>query len=122
MHHKYGKAGPHVNCNCPEPCEDKIYSTTNSHVTLSRDFYSYLTAKYGESDAYWKENVAGLMVYYPELIEENVIHQKSFSLMSLFCNIGGVFGLILGAGLISIIEVFDFLCSKGLSKMGTKKI
>ena len=99
-------------CSCPDPCYDKVYITVSSQATLSSDFYIDMANKYNESEAYWKENAAILEVYFPDLIEENVVHQQSFSLMTLFCNIGGVFGVILGAGLISIIEIFDFCITK----------
>ena len=89
-----------------------MYTTVSSQATLSPDFYMDMANKYNESEAYWKENAAILEVYFPDLIEEKVVHQQSFSLMTLFCNIGGVFGLILGAGLISIIEIFDFCITK----------
>ena len=102
-------------CNCPDPCFDKVYEIVSSQATLSLDFYLHMANKYNESEAYWRANAAILEVYFPDLIEENVVHQQSFSLMTLFCNIGGVFGLILGAGLISILEIFDFCITKSVT-------
>ncbi len=106
-------------CSCPDPCEDRIYETSISQSTLSNSFFLDLAAKHGKTEQYWRDNAAILQVYYPDLIEENVVHQKSFSVMTLFCNIGGVFGLVLGAGFISVVEVFDFCFTKILS--GCKK-
>ena len=99
-------------CSCPDPCNDKVFEISNSHASLSPYFYVYMANKHGETVSYWRSNVAILEVYFPDLIEENVVHQESFTLMTLFCNIGGVFGLILGAGLISVVEIFDFCVTK----------
>ena len=114
--HMYTK--PHnstkVPCNCQNPCEDKVFADSISLATLSTNFYQDLAARYGKTESYWRENAAILQVYFPDLIEERVVHQKSFTVMSLFCNIGGVFGLVLGAGLISIVEIVDFCLTKTL--------
>ncbi len=98
--------------HCPEPCEDLVYSSSGSQATLAPAVFSAMNTKYGEGEDYWRDNLAVLTVYFPELIVENITHQKGFKVLALFCNIGGVFGLVLGAGLISVIEIIDFCLSR----------
>ncbi len=101
-----------ITCPCPEPCEDLIYSTTESQATLAKDYYSVLAQTYGRTAEYWEGNVARVVVYFPELILQTVTHQRAYNILTLLCDIGGVFGLILGTGIISIVEVFDFIIVK----------
>ena len=114
-HRDYAKLSK-TPCSCPDPCNDKVFEISDSHASLSPDFYVYMANKHGETVSYWRSNVAILEVYFPDLIEENVVHQESFTLMTLFCNIGGVFGLILGVGLISVVEIFDFCVTKTITR------
>ncbi len=117
VYHSY--AATKRSYSCPEPCEDLVYSGSGSQATLAPSVYEAMTSKYGESEAYWRENLAVLTVYFPELIVENIKHQKGFTVLSLFCNIGGVFGLVLGAGLISVIEIVDFCLSRIICRTKT---
>ena len=104
-----------ISCPCPEPCEELVYSKSLSQLSLSEHYYTELAQTFGRTGEYWKRNAVRLVVYFPELILETVIHQRAYDLLTLLCNIGGVFGLILGAGIISIVEVFDFAIVKTYS-------
>ncbi len=93
---------------CPVSCNEVIYSTTSSHATFANSYLKRLTAKYGHTVDYWKTNAVVIKVYYVHLIEQVVTHQAAYHLLTMLCDIGGALGLILGASIISVIEVVDF--------------
>ncbi len=99
---------PHM-LTCPVSCNEVIYSTTSSYAIFTDTFLQHLTAKYGQTVDYWKINAVGIRVYYSQLIEQVVTHQAAYSLLTMLCDVGGALGLILGASIISVIELFDFI-------------
>ena len=48
-------------------------------------------------------------IYYRSLITERVKQQARFDFLSLFGEIGGFLGLLLGASVLTLIEIFDFI-------------
>ncbi len=100
------------NCDCPEPCNDRVYSTAISMSSITDQAYENFVIKHGKTISYWKKNIVHVLVYFSDLIEENVTHKEAFRLMGLLCNVGGVFGLILGASLVTLVEILDICVIK----------
>ena len=48
-------------------------------------------------------------IFYKELSEEGVAQQISFDVLSLFSEIGGLLGLLLGSSVLTVCELVDFL-------------
>ena len=58
---------------------------------------------------FFRENFFNLDIYYRQLAVEEIIQQPAFELLSLFSEIGGFLGLLLGASVLTVCEIFDFI-------------
>lgn len=58
---------------------------------------------------FFRENFIKVDIFYKDLSFEKVSLQVSFELMSLFSEIGGLLGLLLGASILTLLELFDFM-------------
>lgn len=58
---------------------------------------------------YFRENFIKIDIFYKELSYEEVTQQIGFGVMSLFSEIGGLLGLLLGASVLTVGELIDFL-------------
>lgn len=56
-------------------------------------------------------------VFYKEMSYEKVDQQVAFEALSLFSEIGGFLGLLLGASLLTVCELLDFLVMTLLAKI-----
>ena len=66
----------------------------------------------------FRENYLRLDIYYQELSYTRVTQQKSFEILSLLSEIGGFLGLLLGASILTVCELVDFLFLKACTKAG----
>lgn len=48
-------------------------------------------------------------IYYPVLSTEKITQQPAFELLSLLSEVGGFLGLLLGASMLTVCELLDFL-------------
>jgi hypothetical protein len=97
-------------CDCPIECEKSGYSYVTSFAEFpTRDYSSkhletndLIKSKLSKNQTYnftyqdVRESVAKLVIFYDELKETKIIHDKKFQLIDLIANIGGVLGLFLG--------------------------
>ena len=60
-------------------------------------------------------------LYYEELEYEKIEEQKAFVLGSLFSEIGGFMGLLLGASLLTVCELIDHLIIRCFTKVRRSK-
>ncbi len=106
---EYIKARPPCDLgSCPVSCNEVTYSTRTSYSVFTNSYLDKLTATYGYTVTNWKTNAVGIKVFYSRLIEQIVTHQAAYQMLTMLCDIGGALGLILGASIISVIEIFDF--------------
>lgn len=63
---------------------------------------------------FFRENFIKVDIFYKDLSFEKVSLQVSFELMSLFSEIGGLLGLLLGASILTLLELFDFIVLLGV--------
>lgn len=59
-------------------------------------------------------------IFYRELNSENVVQRASFELLSLFGEIGGFLGLLLGASILTVCELVDYITMTCMSKFKAK--
>ena len=59
-----------------------------------------------------------MQVYLTSMTLETVEKQLGYTLLQLFCDVGGAFGLLLGASLLTILEIVDFIVCR-LTAPGT---
>jgi hypothetical protein len=102
---------------CPNLCENNEYSLTLSSARYPSDSYlkilkksPIISTKYKNvSDYKLRQSVCSFRVYYESLSYTAIDEVPEMTFISLVSNIGGTFGLFMGASLLSFIEIFDFL-------------
>ena len=57
----------------------------------------------------FRENFLQVDIFYKELNYEKITQQKAFELVSLFSEVGGFMGLLLGASVLTVCELLDYL-------------
>ncbi|XP_048196435.1 acid-sensing ion channel 3 [Perognathus longimembris pacificus] len=98
-------------CACPNPCAATRYAKELSMVRVpSRAAARYLARKYNRSETYIAENVLVLDIFFEALNYEMVEQTKAYEMSELLGDIGGQMGLFIGASLLTILEILDFLC------------
>ncbi|KAM5255520.1 acid-sensing ion channel 3 isoform 2-T2 [Ctenodactylus gundi] len=98
-------------CTCPNPCAVTRYAKELSMVRIpSRSAARYLARKFNRSEAYIAENVLVLDIFFEALNYETVEQKKAYEVSELLGDIGGQMGLFIGASLLTILEILDYLC------------
>ncbi|XP_043729327.1 acid-sensing ion channel 3 isoform X2 [Cervus elaphus] len=98
-------------CRCPNPCASTRYAKELSMVRMpSRAAARYLARKHNRSEAYIAENVLALDIFFEALNYEAVEQKKAYEMSELLGDIGGQMGLFIGASLLTILEILDYLC------------
>ena len=57
----------------------------------------------------FRQNFLNVDIYYKELSVEEIRQQPAFQFLSLLSEIGGFLGLLLGASVLTVCEVVDFI-------------
>ena len=84
---------------------------TPSSNPFSNTFLAEFSSVMGKSPDYWRDNLVHLELYLTSMTFEKVEKQLGYTLLQLFCDVGGAFGLLLGASLLTLLEIVDFfLC------------
>ncbi|XP_036102834.1 acid-sensing ion channel 3 isoform X1 [Molossus molossus] len=105
-------------CVCPNPCAITRYAKELSMVRMpSRASARYLARKYNRSEAYLGENVLVLDIFFEALNYETVEQKKAYEVSELLGDIGGQMGLFIGASLLTILEILDYLCEVFLDRV-----
>ncbi|XP_008564196.1 PREDICTED: acid-sensing ion channel 3 isoform X2 [Galeopterus variegatus] len=98
-------------CSCPRPCAVTRYAKELSMVRIpSRAAARYLARKFNRSEAEIAENVLVLDIFFEALNYETVEQKKAYEVSELLGDIGGQMGLFIGASLLTILEILDYLC------------
>ncbi|XP_072508332.1 acid-sensing ion channel 3 isoform X1 [Notamacropus eugenii] len=97
-------------CLCPSPCASTRYEKELSMVRIpSRASASYLAQKFNRSKQYIADNVLVLDIFFEALNYETVEQKKAYEVAALLGDIGGQMGLFIGASLLTILEILDYL-------------
>ena len=99
-------------CDCQYPCKYTEYETQLSTLSLPTPSYISQATEWNLThttiDAI-RENAIVLKVYFPNLQITKVKQFKAYSAFELISNLGGQLGLFLGASLISLGELLEFM-------------
>ena len=99
---------------CPTPCNQLIYERSLSSAFISNHVSQRLQKKMNASRTYLNDNYAKLDLFFSELSYTKITSLESYPVLSLFCDIGGAMGLILGSTFLTAVEFFEFLCENVL--------
>ena len=99
-------------CDCPPLCEESAYELTTSYGVWPTERELPLVQNrfrqefnVNVSREYIKRNYAAVEIYYEDFNEETLYDEPSYDTSMFFSDLGGQFGLWLGASIFSFIEV-----------------
>ncbi|GAA6067892.1 acid-sensing ion channel 1A, partial [Tachysurus ichikawai] len=97
-------------CMCETPCNTTRYSKELSFVKIpSKASAKYLAKKFSKSEKYITDNILVLDVFFEALNYETIEQRKAYEVAGLLGDIGGQMGLFIGASILTILELFDYL-------------
>ncbi|XP_072571589.1 acid-sensing ion channel 1B isoform X2 [Paramormyrops kingsleyae] len=97
-------------CVCDTPCSLTRYGKELSFVKIpSKASAKYLAKKFNKSEQYISDNILVLDIFFEALNYETIEQKKAYELAGLLGDIGGQMGLFIGASILTILELFDYL-------------
>ncbi|XP_049894907.1 acid-sensing ion channel 1B isoform X1 [Epinephelus moara] len=97
-------------CVCETPCNMTRYGKEMSFVKIpSKASAKYLAKKFNKTEQYISDNILVLDIYFEALNYETIEQKKAYELAGLLGDIGGQMGLFIGASILTILELFDYL-------------
>ncbi|NWQ99413.1 ASIC2 protein, partial [Paradoxornis webbianus] len=97
-------------CICRTPCNLTRYNKELSMVKIpSKTSAKYLEKKFNKSEKYISENILVLDIFFEALNYETIEQKKAYEVAALLGDIGGQMGLFIGASILTILELFDYL-------------
>ena len=70
---------------------------------------------------HFRENFMQVDIFYQELSYEEIEQNIAFEFLSLLSEIGGFLGLLLGASVLTVCELVDYISLSFLNKLQTQK-
>ncbi|XP_033759430.1 acid-sensing ion channel 4-A-like [Pecten maximus] len=140
-----------LNCDCPTPCNEIVYTKTLSSRTWPHDEYlrQFLMVKVcaknltSASDACKKykenpktfdgssvvDNFLAVNIYFEDVNYEVITESAKYDEFQVLASVGGTLGLFVGASVLSfveiiqvILEVFIYLCKRRVRKNEVQQI
>ncbi|XP_057193440.1 acid-sensing ion channel 4-B isoform X2 [Triplophysa rosa] len=97
-------------CPCETPCNMTRYGKELSMVKIpSRGSARYLSRKYQKSEEDIRDNFLILDIFFEALNYETIEQKKAYDIAGLLGDIGGQMGLFIGASILTILEILDFI-------------
>ncbi|XP_028328584.1 acid-sensing ion channel 1C isoform X3 [Gouania willdenowi] len=97
-------------CVCQTPCNMTRYGKELSMVRIpSKASAKYLAKKFNRTEQYIGENILVLDIFFEALNYEKIEQKKAYEIAGLLGDIGGQMGLFIGASVLTILEIFDYL-------------
>ncbi|XP_077581401.1 acid-sensing ion channel 1C isoform X1 [Stigmatopora nigra] len=97
-------------CVCETPCNMTRYGKELSMVKIpSKASAKYLAKKFNKTEQYIGENLLVLDIFFEALNYEKIEQKKAYEIAGLLGDIGGQMGLFIGASVLTILEIFDYL-------------
>ncbi|XP_075439309.1 LOW QUALITY PROTEIN: acid-sensing ion channel 2-like, partial [Ascaphus truei] len=97
-------------CLCTMPCNLTRFNKELSMVKIpSKTSARYLEKKFNKSERYITDNILVLDVFFEALNYETVEQRKAYEVAGLLGDIGGQMGLFIGASILTILELVDYI-------------
>ncbi|XP_062861654.1 acid-sensing ion channel 4-A [Trichomycterus rosablanca] len=104
------KTSGESSCPCETPCNLTRYGKELSMVKIpSKGSARYLSRKYQKSEEYIRENFLILDIFFEALNYETIEQKKAYDVAGLLGDIGGQMGLFIGASVLTILEILDYI-------------
>ncbi|XP_030637942.1 acid-sensing ion channel 4-B [Chanos chanos] len=101
-------------CPCEMPCNLTRYGKELSMVKIpSRGSARYLSRKYHKTEEYIRDNFLVLDIFFEALSYETIEQKKVYDVAGLLGDIGGQMGLFIGASILTILEILDYIYEVG---------
>ncbi|KAJ8352414.1 hypothetical protein SKAU_G00238900 [Synaphobranchus kaupii] len=98
------------NCSCETPCEVTRYGKELSMVKIpSKGSARFLARKHSTTEDYIRDNFLVLDIFFEALSFETIEQRRAYSVAGLLGDIGGQMGLFIGASILTILEIFDYI-------------
>ncbi|KAJ8336400.1 hypothetical protein SKAU_G00376200 [Synaphobranchus kaupii] len=88
---------------CADPALD--FLVEKGHKASAK----YLAKKFNKSEQYITDNILVLDIFFEALNYETIEQKKAYEVAGLLGDIGGQMGLFIGASILTILELFDYL-------------
>ncbi|CAH1252657.1 ASIC5 [Branchiostoma lanceolatum] len=99
-----------LTCDCPVPCSMTSYTTSVSYAGWpNKHTRDYISPYWGMNGSYIEENGVMFSVFYEKLNYQKITEMKAMDEGQLASNIGGMMGLFIGASLLTLLEVWEYL-------------
>ncbi|XP_066300518.1 acid-sensing ion channel 1C-like [Branchiostoma lanceolatum] len=99
-----------LKCDCPVPCSMTSYSTSVSYAGWpNKHTRDELSPYWGMDGSYISENGVMFSVFYEKLNYQKIRELKAMDGGQLASNIGGMMGLFIGASLLTLLEVWEYV-------------
>ncbi|CAH1252654.1 ASIC3 [Branchiostoma lanceolatum] len=111
-----------LKCNCPVPCSMTSYTTSVSYAGWpNKHTREYVGPSLGMETSYMGDNAVVFSVYYEKLNYQKIRQLKAMDGGQLSSNLGGMMGLFLGASVLSLLEVCEYLLRRLLGFVGRNR-
>uniref|UniRef100_A0A8C4NJT9 Acid sensing ion channel subunit 1 n=1 Tax=Eptatretus burgeri TaxID=7764 RepID=A0A8C4NJT9_EPTBU len=107
-------------CLCKTPCNMTRFAKEFSMVKIpSKASAKYLASKYNKTEEYIRENILLMDIFFEALNFEKIEQKKAYLVASLLGDIGGQMGLFIGASILTIFEIIDYLYEGRSTSVGS---
>ncbi|XP_071590565.1 acid-sensing ion channel 3 isoform X1 [Heliangelus exortis] len=97
-------------CSCRTPCATVRYGKELSVLPIpSRAASRHLARRFNRTQQYIADNVLVLDIFFEALNYETIEQKAAYEVAGLLGDIGGQMGLFMGASLLTILEIIDYL-------------
>uniref|UniRef100_A0A3B4B135 Acid sensing ion channel subunit family member 4 n=1 Tax=Periophthalmus magnuspinnatus TaxID=409849 RepID=A0A3B4B135_9GOBI len=97
-------------CPCETPCNLTRYGKELSMVKIpSKGSARYLSRKYDKTEDYIRDNFLVLDIFFEALNYETIEQKKAYDVAGLLGDIGGQMGLFIGASILTVLEILDYI-------------
>jgi len=69
----------------------------------------YLDRLSGKNESSSEQDLTSIYIYFPNLMYKEITSVEGYSFLELLCDVGGALSLLLGATLLTVYEVAEFL-------------
>ncbi|GFO28280.1 acid-sensing ion channel 4 [Plakobranchus ocellatus] len=94
---------------CSIPCTIRTYRPVISQAAFPSPGLNLMTSMMGGNKTMSREDSLGLSLFYEDLILREQLHQPVYNSLSMMGLLGGNMGLLLGASILTLAELLEFV-------------